>query len=512
MYTPTEWIKKMIGFCINGFSTSEEERVQQFAELETVFNQYGASEKQTIYWFIANKLDPDDGLYVLSYIVGYTQIKDFWEIIRDNILKWRFDCFTQSMLEIQYMMDGRGDYRQKRTIHEKSVLCLREELKCTLRYQPVEERHRRRIVIMTEQMLLGTNHAPTKVVLEFSYVLQKQLGYEVMVILCPSNRVLLGTIWKNTKICRGTEDRMMKVLYKDIEIDVRQFAMKDCGAEEYNNMFQMIYEYRPLFVWNVGVMNPVADLAHDFTSVAVMELTTDCPVSEAEFIIRYEKKDDLSETEYEREMKPWQKQIFLKQKLPAVMEKTGRQYTRAEIGLPEERFLIAVVGNRLDEELNETFAGVMRGIIERQETTEFVMIGRVEKARRLFSDIVFEGRIHYLGYCPDLLGIYKTLDLYLNPKRLGGGFSGAIAVTAGLPVVTLPDCDVAYNVGEEFVVENYEKMIETAVRYSTDRAFYEKKQEAAKVSAEKNSDEKMTEYVRALVEKISGEIDRQELI
>ena len=106
--------------------------------------------------------------------------------------------------------------------------------------------------------------------------------------------------------------------------------------------------------------------------------------------------------------------------------------------------------------------------------------------------------------------VYRILDLYLNPDRLGGGFSSAMALIAGLPVVTLPNCDVAYNVGEEFVVSDYEEMMQTIKRYVSDRKFYEQKVEQAHSYKEKNTDAKMERYVKILLDKVIRKIEGME--
>ena len=70
-----------------------------------------------------------------------------------------------------------------------------------------------------------------------------------------------------------------------------------------------------------------------------------------------------------------------------------------------------------------------------------------------------------MGYCTDLKGVVGALDLYLNPDRLGGGWSSAIALYAGIPVVTFEKGDVAYNVSEKFVVRDYKEMYEVIRKY-----------------------------------------------
>lgn len=98
--------------------------------------------------------------------------------------------------------------------------------------------------------------------------------------------------------------------------------------------------------------------------------------------------------------------------------------------------------------------------------------------------------------------VYRILDLYINPERHGGGFSSAMALNAGIPVVTLPDCDVAYNAGEEFIVKDYGSMTEAVEKYANDKEFYNQKTAAANRNAEKNTDQKLMEYMETLVDHV----------
>ena len=83
-----------------------------------------------------------------------------------------------------------------------------------------------------------------------------------------------------------------------------------------------------------------------------------------------------------------------------------------------------------------------------------------------------------------------------------------MALQADFPVVTLPDCDVAYNCGENFVVQDYVEMIETVKLYAGDRKFYDAKKEAMKKYNEEDKNKKLIQYMEELlsgVNEIMGE-------
>ncbi|HEX3076748.1 MAG TPA: glycosyltransferase, partial [Lachnospiraceae bacterium] len=89
----------------------------------------------------------------------------------------------------------------------------------------------------------------------------------------------------------------------------------------------------------------------------------------------------------------------------------------------------------------------------------------------------------YIGYCNDMLALNSICDLYVNPHRMGGGFSIIEAFHEGVPGVTMDYGDVATAAGEGFCVNDYEDMVDTIKKYMEDREFYHYMSERAKERA-----------------------------
>lgn len=501
--TPKEWLQKAAKESVNLLvGEGTEETVRQFKRLEAVYGDLTAVEQAYIHRLLRERFEVGDAVYVLSCIIHYTELADFWQDVAWWVIHGELDCFAASMLEIQYSCSANPIYAQRREMHRRNIERLQSEIGWSAPYIEVKKRNRNRITIITEQLLMGIQHAPTEAVLKFSYVLQKYLGYEVRVVVCPSNRVLLHNQWIVTQAYNSGVEGQSTILVEGEQIEISCFPMAECGRKEYARMLSEIYAWNPVFVLAVGVENPVADLPRQFTTVVSMALTIEAPVSEAQILIRYMRRNDVLEYKMEQELGAHQKQCFMDEKLPAVIPQPQKQYTRAELNLPDEKFLIAVVGNRLDQEVDEAFTALMREVLEQNLRIDFVVIGQVEKLPTFFLEERFRNRVHFIGYCDDLISVYRVLDLYLNPKRLGGGWSSAMALAAGLPVVTLPECDVAYNVGEEFTVSDFREVVKTVERYAADPVFYEEKVQRALQTAVKSGDEKMTAYLKMLISKI----------
>ena len=261
------------------------------------------------------------------------------------------------------------------------------------------------------------------------------------------------------------------------------------------------YEFNPLFVLDIGTNSPIADLPHYFTTVVNLNTVTSAPVSEADIFVRYTRLNDSLEALCEKELSPHQTQVFMKQKFPAICNTTGETYTREVLHLPEEQFLICIVGNRLDSEVS-SFKQLMTDILLSDSKIDFVIIGIANELKKSFENHPFFDRIHFLGYCPDLLDIYPVFDLYLNPERVGGGWSSAIALRAGLPVITLPDCDVAYNVTDSFIVPTQEAMRKTILHYASDNSFYQTQKQLAQSYGVQMGENKVNEFLSEMLKKI----------
>ncbi len=505
MNAPIDWVKKIVRASYQIFE-KENEKKEYFIGLEQEYLQFSESEKRGIRNIMLDRFEVDDIMFVFSNILWYMKVKDFQEDAMKNILRGNFDYFTGSLLKYQSLVHVKGEYKKKRMLNKRNMVSFQEFLEIEYPYLPVNKRNKKRIVIVTGQ-LLGLLHSPTLVLLNIAYALQECLGYEVILFVCPCDGKLSKEFWYKQCVEDGTEcwqDMPVKIVYRDAEFRGYQISMDPFNVKEYCMMFSIIYGYNPLFVLNADTTNSVVDLINNFTTLVAFTMSIECPISEGDILLRLGKMDDKTEQEYLDALEAHQKQIFLKERFPVITKESKSNYTRLGLGLPEKQFLIAIVGNRLELEVNEELILVMKTLLERVPNIAFAIIGNSGGVKEYFADKGLKERIYYLGYCSDLIGVYKILDLYMNPKRAGGGYSGGMALQAGLPVITLPDCDVAYNCGSDFVVQNYEKMIETICCYVNDQNFYQKKKMQVHKYNEEDGDKKLIRFVEELLEGVNG--------
>ncbi len=148
-----------------------------------------------------------------------------------------------------------------------------------------QEKNKKRIVIVAEQ-LLSIKHAPTLITLEFAYILAGKMNYEVCIITCPLDYHLPFDLWVDPRYYYGGFEGVRDIPYKGVKIRNIGFSMEDGSLDRCSRMLHMIAAWKP---WRVraGVTNPLADLCREFTATVAMAMTTECPVSEADILIRY---------------------------------------------------------------------------------------------------------------------------------------------------------------------------------------------------------------------------------
>ena len=134
-----------------------------------------------------------------------------------------------------------------------------------------------------------------------------------------------------------------------------------------------------------------------------------------------------------------------------------------------------------------------------------VVIGETEILNNFFLE---DDSVYFIGYQDYLQNVYDIMDLYVNPKRVGGGYSSQMALQEGLPVVTLPDGDVAHTVGETFIVSDYGEMYAVIERYIQDEAFRTSQRKYALQRSRDNS--KDTDYMERKIRAIKEIMEFQD--
>ena len=451
--------------------------------------------------------------YFLSAIVEVTGNRDVYiELIRlcmeDNHLskEQRFFAYCQLMRyrfthpetncgEILELLDD---------LYEKIYQAYHADLADLFCKIPQKLRNKDLMIVITSQVLSG-EHGPTKALLDRCYILASKMNKSVFIIntadTLPNDKWIL---WY--KIHKGSyKEELCEEEYLSYKgYDFAYFQCPD-GVPDVSiirEIMGIIAEEKPWCIISLGGENLTADLCSEIVPVLTVGLGSD----------RAECRTTFQTTGHK--MNPEDVAWIQKNRLPKdhniegiftfALKKQKYQYERPQLGLPDDKTVCLVVGSRLDDEITEQFAELLSNLIEND--IYIAVVGIVERFARTIKEMGkdIENNILLLGHQEDTMAVCECCDIYLNPKRLGGGTTAAEALYKGVPVITQNYGDVAVGVGEEFWVKDYDEMYAETMHLIQDREYYRMKSDKAKERAKVLMDSE-TEFVRIIKEMESRE-------
>lgn len=439
-------------------------------------------------------------IYLLSILLYCVHTDEIIERITDIIINSNINIYKSVLLEFLiayeiFRYSDHGDlYQLRRRLHSYNVKKYCNSIEISRNFIPYENRNKNRIVVITEQ-LLGLNHAPSKMILEQCYELEKNLGMEVFLITSPiRNSYIDELIWFDSFsenrlsyldgnyiafyedgeiFYKGEElnDEFI-IVYKNIPIRGRQLLFEENNIEELKMLINKINKFNPLFVYDMGSIHPLADACNSFTTVVSMSMGYGYPVSDAPILLSLNKNGESQDDRSIISILDNNNQVVLNDKFIFSLDKPTNPHNRAQYGLSKNVFLIAIVGNRLDAEITTDFIGMLRHVMLNDNEIEILLIGKYPNYETYFIDAIFKDRVHFMGWQEDFANFITISNIFLNPPRKGGGTSALIALSSGVPVITLSEGDVAGNVGADFICKDYKEMEAVIKKYKQDKEFY----------------------------------------
>lgn len=335
-----------------------------------------------------------------------------------------------------------------------------------------ENRNDNLIIIFTTQFL-SERHAPTRTALERCYTLSKELNKNILLINTREQLSRLGmTLIYHPMVGLTIEDYSDKTQYqyKDLSIPFYQPREPMPSVLVIQEMIKMIRELKPSFIFCIGGSSIVADLCGKVVPEAsIGTVFSSIPTTVGTFSVIGRK---IEESEWNKISKIGIKRgNVIESTFTFELSQRKRTITRDDISIPKNKFVLVTVGTRLDADINEEF-------IETIQTTfpwgtHIIFAGYFSKYE-YFCSIYPELKDNstYIGYYDDMLALMEICDLYVNPRRFGGGFSIVEAFHEGTPGVTVRMGDVAVAAGDDFCVNNYKEMLRVMKRYIEDAEFY----------------------------------------
>ncbi|MFT8363956.1 MAG: glycosyltransferase [Sporolactobacillus sp.] len=298
-------------------------------------------------------------------------------------------------------------------------------------------------VVIFSSQILGLSHSPTRQVMDYALSLKK-LGNEVFIINSQDVLTQLYVSFFDGFVGNVIEEfsNLNTIEYEKETFKFFQPKQPMPNIQEAQKMVNLVKQFRPQFVISMGD-SAVGDLCSSFTTVISMVFGGNTPKYRKTYwaITRKMTAEDrffMEKFQIKEECVLPVQMAFLKKEKQGVM-------TRENLSIPLCYKVLAVVGNRLDVEVNETFLNELNQILIKVSTTYVLFIGSFEKYQLVLQNYpLFRDRSKSMGYTQDIQAVYSCCDFYINPHREGGGSSAAEAMSEGVPVITDPNGDV-YN-------------------------------------------------------------------
>ena len=246
------------------------------------------------------------------------------------------------------------------------------------------------------------------------------------------------------------------------------------SREKMLDVIGILYNKRPEFILQFGGLPRLDQLWRSMSTFIAIPAGNNYEASDAQLLASYQQSNPEPVEAYIES----QGQHYIKMNLISLpLEENAQEieYTKKGFGIDENSFAIVIAGNRLDDEITPEFKELMSRIISENDNVTFVIIGIYELP--LPEDI--DSHTVRLGYREDFIQTILITDLFLNPKRSGGAGGALRALNSGIPVITLPNCDVSAFCGEDFTCESYDEMAVLVHRYITDQDFYKSQSKKA---------------------------------
>ncbi len=349
---------------------------------------------------------------------------------------------------------------------------------------PKGERNSGLVFALTNQFL-NLSHAPSRQLLDYCYTIEQELGQKVFIINTAEQMTPYGEIpWYEAGTGSYINDYsgIDTLGYKDKEFLFFQCPQDMPNETMISELMGLVEENKPYYIINIAGNSIACDLMSRIVPVITFNTVISGRTQTRGTFSAIGRKPDEDDNHWlSRHNMP--QEHFIPYILTYAFREQTHTYSRSEINIPDGVKVAMVVGGRLEEEVDEEFLSLVEKLAAEGIVTVFV--GNFPSYDRLVSSRpVLKERTRYLGFQDDVLAIAELCDIYINPRRNGGGSSAAEALFKGLPVVSVDYGDVSVEVGEDFVVSDYEALYEEVLSLCNDDAHYLEKSHLARKRAD----------------------------
>jgi glycosyltransferase involved in cell wall biosynthesis len=326
----------------------------------------------------------------------------------------------------------------------------------------------RKVALIAPEMI-NMDHAPTALAIHHARALAENgLSVEVFAtqeLQIADMRFFLGRGEESFNVLQDSNQWVKDLPPRmKFHFSSNQFSL----MVRWTDMLHRIVGFDPDLVFFVGFYSPLVLPLYRMRPVLGLSTHTLPPVAPVDiWLCADETKAGLLDETWAPFFPPCQAwhhpyRISLKPAMPPI--------SRLQIGLRQDAVALVCVGARLAQEIRPEWAALMLAFMTHNPQLQLLLVGG-EGGMPPALGKADASRIRVMPYHPDLLGICRCCDVFVNPPRMGGGFSVGVAMAAGLPVAAYAGSDGGDKVGEAALAD--------------DRAFFSRLQELVDSPAER---------------------------
>lgn len=362
---------------------------------------------------------------------------------------------------------------------------------------PKVERKSDFVIVLISQ-ILDMGHGPTKTLLDRCRILEEVLNKKVYIINTAECMSKNGEV---KFFGKGTANYLAEFCNKEwLEYNGREYLFYQCPEEMpsvpiIREILEVIKTEKPYFILTIGGNSIVSDICSNvIPTIAISLAPSDKTITRGQFQAIGRRISDREEKWMIKHN--YSKEHMIESLFTSAFKAQTHKYTREQLGLPKEGVIAVLIGGRLDWDIDAKCLKMLFKLMEKgiyiAFVGEFLRYDKIANENEIFKQYGVN-----LGFQDDVLAVCECCDLYINPKRMGGGTSVAEALHKGLPVVTMNYGDGAVGTGEDFWVVDYDEMYRKVLKYASDKEFYDLMSNKAKERAVRLMDSE-TEFVKII--------------
>lgn len=323
----------------------------------------------------------------------------------------------------------------------------------------------RRVAIIAPH-IGGEFHTPTCMALEQARILLAQ-GVEVKIysaqeLMLRDMSYLYGD-GSVLLLAQPAQDALKRIAPPGLEISFS--GQKYTLAARYGRLLDKLRQWDPDLIYLVGLYSPLASLLHAWRPTIGLSVNSVPPLSRIDVWLSSDKGLDQQWVEQ------WPKEVppCLASYHPFRVSgsKRSKPCTRGELGIPDGAQVLITVGFRLADEIHGEWARRMVAFLGQRPQVVWVLLGGKGKRPPALEGLS-AAQLLLVPTRNDVDAVLQQCDIFVNPPRMGGGFSVAEAMTAGLPVLTHGGSDGGDKLGNGAVASDEEYFAELAALLDDD--------------------------------------------